>query len=325
MRSGMHLFRLPIPGRIILESRYRIAPGAISGNMWDASRELFTCCAKGAVLKIRALVESYRGRLQVKLEKLRPADEAEIDYSCFIPVTRFDIGELWEEFTGYIAGIQDSEYKLLLETVFGDEAVCEKFRLSPAAKNNHHAYIGGLLEHTVSLLRYAVAFCDSSPVPLERDLLLAGTALHDIGKIYELSLGVIIDYTDRGKLLGHLIIGAMLVEEAVAALPEFSAEKKNLLEHMILSHHGKFEYGSPVLPAIPEAFALHHIDNLDAKTVAAGRILTEDESENAWTERSWMLDTMLYKKGYGEFGVEKFSGGYFCCCNGAGDAGGCTG
>ena len=278
--------------------------GAITGNMWDATKDIFACCGTGTVVKIRAVVESYRGRIQVKIDKLRPADSSEVDYSCFIPVTKHDIDKLWEEFEGYIAQLNDRDYRRIIQVVFGNEEVSERFRQSPAAKNNHHAYIGGLLEHTVSLLRYAAAFCDSSSVTLERDLLLAGTMLHDIGKIYELSLGVIIDYTDRGKLLGHLIIGSMLVEEAVRGMPEFPEEKKNLLEHMILSHHGKYEYGSPVLPAIPEAFALHHIDNLDAKTVAAGRILAEDESDNSWTERSWMLDTMLYKKGCGEFSAD---------------------
>ncbi len=280
--------------------------GAISGNLWDASRELFATFAVGSIIKTRFAVESYRGKLQVKLDKLRLAAEEEIDYSEFIPVTSFDISELWEEFYGYIATIADADYKRILEFIFADSELCERFRRAPAAKNNHHAFIGGLLEHTVSLLRYAAAFVTASPQKLDRDLLLAGTMLHDIGKIEELGVGVIIEYTDKGKLLGHLIIGSMLVEKTAGALRGFPEEKKCLLQHMILSHHGKFEYGSPVLPAIPEAFALHHLDNLDAKTVAACRILAEDESGSSWTERSWMLDTMLYKQGCGNYPETSF-------------------
>ncbi len=275
--------------------------GSISGNMWDASRELFATFATGSIIKTRFAVESYRGRLQVKLDKLRVAAEEEIDYRQFIPVTKFDIGALWDEFYSYIAAISDADYRRLLEYIFADSELCERFRRAPAAKGNHHAFIGGLLEHTVSLLRYAAAFVTASPQKLDQDLLLAGTMLHDIGKVEELSVGVIIDYTDKGKLLGHLIIGSMLVEKAAGRLTGFPEEKKCLLQHMILSHHGKFEYGSPVLPAVPEAFALHHLDNLDAKTVAACRILSEDESGNSWTERSWMLDTMLYKQGCGSY------------------------
>ncbi len=275
--------------------------GVIGGNMWDAGKELFLTFRIGSIIKIRAVVESYRGKLQIKVEKLRVADSTEVDYSEFIPQTSADIEELWSEFSGFIQSIIDPEYRLLVETVFADPLRVARFKLSPAAKNNHHAYIGGLLEHTVSLLRYAAAFAAAAPRKLDRDLLIAGTALHDIGKLEELALGVIIDYTDRGKLLGHLLIGAMLVEEVAKELEGFSLEKRYLLEHMILSHHGKYEYGSPVLPAIPEAFALHHIDNLDAKTEAASRLVAEDESDNAWTERSWMLDTMLYKQGMGDF------------------------
>ena len=275
--------------------------GVISGNMWDASKELFSTFRPGSIIKTRAVVESYRGKLQVKIDKLRLADSSEVDYSQFIPKTKFNIDSLWNELNGFIDTIADSEYKLMVEHIFSSNEVCEKFKMSPAAKSNHHAYIGGLLEHTVSLLRYAVAFATASPVGLDLDLLIAGTVLHDIGKIYELSVQAIIDYTDRGKLLGHLIIGSIMVEDAARELEGFPEEKKILLQHMILSHHGKYEYGSPVLPAIPEAFALHHIDNLDAKTVAACRIINEDESENSWTERSWMLDTTLYKKGQGSF------------------------
>lgn len=272
------------------------ASGSISGNMWDASQEIFQTFSAGSIVKIRAAVESYRGQLQIKIERLRvAADEDNIDLSIFVPHTPACVDELFDELKSVIAQLKDRDYKALLNSFFSDEEIVKKFRCSPAAKANHHAYIGGLLEHTVSMLRYARAFVLSSSANLNLELLLTGIILHDIGKIMELSVGVVIDYTDRGRLLGHLIIGVMMVEERVKNIAGFSPEKKMLIEHLILSHHGKYEYGSPVLPAVPEAFALHHIDNLDAKTNAACRFIAEDTSDDKWTERSWMLDTMLYK------------------------------
>ena len=292
-------FQTTATGKNYIRLTISDASGAINGNMWDASKELFLTFSVGSIVKLRALVEVYRGKPQVKVEKLRVADENEVDYSLFIPKTRFDIEELWNEFMGFAGMIADTEYKAVIDYFFNNPEIMKKFKSAPAAKNNHHAYIGGLLEHTVSLLRYAVAFATASPTKINLDLLIAGTMLHDIGKIHELSVGVVIDYTDRGRLTGHLIIGSMMVEDAAREIGGISEEKKYLLEHLILSHHGKFEYGSPVLPAVPEALALHHIDNLDAKTVAACRIIEDDESNGSWTDRSWMLDTMLYKQGQG--------------------------
>lgn len=281
------------------------ASGSISGNMWDASKELFQTFSTGSIIKIRASIESYRGQLQVKVERLRVVTEEDnVDLSIFVPYTPANIDDLFSELTGVIEQIKDSDFRALLDSFFADEDIVRKFKLTPAAKANHHAYIGGLLEHTVSLLRYAQAFVLSSPAKINLDLLLCGIILHDIGKIEELSVSSVIDYTDRGRLLGHLIIGSMMVEERCKQIPAFPEEKKNLVQHLILSHHGKYEYGSPVLPAVSEAFALHYLDNLDAKTIAASKFISDDESDNHWTERSWMLDTMLYKA---DFGVEEYS------------------
>lgn len=271
------------------------ATGNITGNMWDGDNELFKTFKSGDIIKIRAIVETYRGAPQIKVLKLRATTEDEVDYSDFIPTTPADINELKTELKSIIDSITDADYRAIIESFFNDAEIYEKFCRAPAAKGNHHAYLGGLLEHTVALCRYAVAFSASSPAKIDQSLLIAGTLLHDIGKIDELSVGAVIEYTDRGKLLGHLIIGSMMVEENAGILPDFPEEKKLLLQHMILSHHGKFEYGSPVLPAIPEALALHHIDNLDAKTIAASRLIEDDETENHWTPRSWMLETQLYK------------------------------
>jgi 3'-5' exoribonuclease len=272
------------------------ASGSIQGNLWDASRDLFQSFAVGSVVKIRAGVEAYRGSPQLKLSALRLAHESEYDASSFVATTTADVEALKKELENIIQSLRDGDYQALLHSFFDEAEVLEKFARAPAAKENHHAYIGGLLEHTMSIVRIADAFCQTATVPLNRDLLLVGAVLHDIGKIEELEATTAIDYTDVGKLIGHLVIGAMMVSRRADMIEDFPVEKKYLVMHMILSHHGKREYGSPVLPAIPEALALNHIDNLDAKTVAACRIINDDaDNDRHWTERSWMLETQLYK------------------------------
>lgn len=272
------------------------ASGSLQANMWDAGQDIFSSFAVGDVVKIRAGVETYRGALQLKITALRPAHESEYDPAAFVAQTPVDMDSLKQELAGLVESVADADYLTLLRAFFHDEALLEAFCRAPAAKENHHAYLGGLLEHTVSLARLCVVFAETTHTPLNRDLLLAGALLHDIGKVEELGVTTAIEYTDTGKLLGHLIIGAMMVEKRADAIEGFPTEKKHLVMHMILSHHGKREYGSPVLPAIPEALALHHIDNLDAKTVAARRLIDEDAANDRhWTDRSWMLETQLYK------------------------------
>lgn len=272
------------------------ASGTVLANAWDAGKDVFDGFTAGDVIKIRATGESYRGKMQLKVAQLRLAHASEYDPGAFLPVTEADIGALRDELRRLVESISDADYQRLLETFFGDDELVERFAFAPAAKANHHAYVGGLLEHTISIAHLCDMFCQTSTTPLNRDLLLAGALLHDIGKIDELQAKTAIEYSDRGMLLGHLMIGTLMVEARVAQLADFPEEKCWLVQHMILSHHGRHEYGSPVLPAIPEAFALHHIDNLDAKTVAARRTIDEDaENDRSWTDRSWMLETRLFK------------------------------
>ncbi|MBN2712125.1 MAG: HD domain-containing protein [Planctomycetes bacterium] len=274
--------------------------GNVSANMWDASQEIFNSFAVGGVVKVRAMVETYRGNIQLKISAIRPAHDSEYDKSSFIATTGADVDELKKELFALIDSIGDKDYRALMKAFFDDASILDKFAIAPAAKENHHAYIGGLLEHTMSLAKICDVFCKTTSTQLNRDLLICGALLHDIGKITELGATTAIEYTDAGKLLGHLVIGTMMVEDKARDLGDFPEIKKWLVMHMILSHHGKREYGSPVLPAIPEALALHHIDNLDAKTVAARRMIDADaENEREWTERSWMLETQLYKGSLG--------------------------
>ncbi len=272
------------------------ASGAITGNMWDASPEIYQSLDEGGVAKVRAHVETYRGNLQMKITALRPARESEVDPADFVATTTADIEELKRELLALIDGVEDADYNALLHAFFDEAEMLAAFARAPAARENHHAYIGGLLEHTVSIAKLADTFCAARATLLDRNLLLTGTLLHDIGKVRELSVNAAIEYTDEGNLIGHLSIGALMTAERARTIAGFPEEKLWLVQHLILSHHGRREYGSPVLPATPEALALHHLDNLDAKTVAARRIIDANADSNShWTERSWMFETRLFK------------------------------
>lgn len=273
------------------------ATGSIVCNFWDASPEIYKTFSAGDVVRARGTAETYRGKLQLRISALRCAEEDEFNPSDFVASTTADMNFLDSELKRLVNSVKDKDYNALLAAFFDDDALVSAFRKAPAAKENHHAYVGGLMEHTISIARICESFAATTATELNADLLMAGALLHDIGKIDELGMGTVIEYTDVGKLLGHLAVGTIMVEKRAAQLPDFPNEKKWLVQHMILSHHGKREYGSPVLPCIPEALALHHVDNLDAKTVAARRIIDSDtDDERRWTDRSWMLETQLFKK-----------------------------
>lgn len=272
------------------------ATGSVTGNIWEANDEVFQSLTGADVVKVRGVVEMYRNNPQVKILAVRAATPEEVPAGGFMAETPHDRDGLVRELQELIMSIDDADYRRLLEVIFSDADLVERFRNAPAAKEFHHAYLGGLLEHSVSMARICDMYAKITPT-LRRGLLLAGALLHDIGKLEEMQARTSVEYTDEGSLIGHLVQGVLMIEQLLhEKLPEFPREKRNLLIHMILSHHGKREYGSPVLPAIPEAFALHHIDNLDAKVFAANRQIENDpDPARHWTERSFMLETRLYK------------------------------
>ncbi len=272
------------------------ATGSIPGNMWDGDETLFATLTPGGAVKVRGTVESYRGNRQVKILAMRPALEDEYDPADFVPRTPASIEQLQEELERIIETVEDNDYNALLHAFFDDAQFMREFTKAPAAQNNHHAYIGGLLEHTITLCRLVDAINNSTRVRLDRDLLITGTLMHDVGKIRELAVTTSIQYTEIGGLLGHITIGANMIQQRAQTISDFPERKCWLVIHMVLSHHGKREFGSPVLPCIPEAVVLHHADNLDAKTVAARHQIDEDPNPNSmWTDWSRMLETRLYK------------------------------
>jgi 3'-5' exoribonuclease len=218
----------------------------------------------GDVVKVQAVVCRFGDRLQLKIDKLRIAVPDEFTLSDFVPTTDKDVDALWMQLDGIVATITDPHLLALARSFLDDPEFAEALRQAPAAKTMHHAFIGGMLEHVVSMLGLCDAVAQHYP-QIHRDLLLTGALLHDIGKLTELSWGTSFDYTMEGQMLGHITIGIGQIDRKIAAIPDFPAPLRILVEHMVLSHHGKYEFGSPKLPMIPEAVLLHYIDDMDAK------------------------------------------------------------
>ena len=236
--------------------------GQIECRMWEiAEAQEF---AAGDVVKMRGQVSRYQDKLQLTLDKIRPAEAAEYDLGDFVPRTSRDVEELWAELNGYVAGFTNPHLQALLRAFLDDPGIASALKSAPAAKSMHHAWLGGLLEHIVSLLGIA-ELAARHYTEINRDLLLTGVILHDIGKLQELRWGTSFDYTLQGQLIGHISIGVGMVEKKLASLPDFPDNLRLLVEHMILSHHGRYEFGSPKLPMIPEALLPHYLDDLDAK------------------------------------------------------------
>ncbi|HMD15573.1 MAG TPA: OB-fold nucleic acid binding domain-containing protein [Terriglobales bacterium] len=267
--------------------------GQIEAKMWDNVNEFIDAFEQDDFLKIKGLVNKYKNRFQLTIHKLRRMEEAEIDFTDYLPKTTKDIGELWRTLTEFVATFQNLHLKSLVELFMADAEIAERYRNAPAAKTLHHAYIGGLLDHVVSLFRSCDLLCRNYP-QVNRDLLLTGAFLHDIGKIAELTYNRAFSYTTRGQLLGHMIIELEMLQAKLARLPDFPAELKTLLEHMIISHHGQYDFGSPKLPMFPEALMLHYLDDLDSKMEAMrAHFEREAELEGPWTSYNASLGRPL--------------------------------
>ncbi len=267
--------------------------GQIEAKMWDNVEEFIDVFEQEDFLKIKGLINRYKNRFQLTIHKLRRMEEAEVDFTDYLPKTTKDIGELWRTLTEFVAGFQNPHLKALVELFMADPEIAEHYRNAPAAKTLHHAYIGGLLDHVVSLFRSCDLVCRNYP-QVNRDLLLTGAFLHDIGKIQELTYNRAFSYTTRGQLLGHMIIELEMLQAKLAKLPDFPAGLKALLEHLIISHHGQYEFGSPKLPMFPEALMLHYLDDLDSKMEAMRAHFDREAAlEGPWTSYNASLGRPL--------------------------------
>jgi 3'-5' exoribonuclease len=268
--------------------------GQMEGRAWEpADPRIAKEFERGDVVKVRGCITRFNDRLQMKVEQLRKAVPVETDKSDLMPATNYDVEALWRQLLSFVESFTDPHLKLLLTTLLADPQIAAAYKEAPAAKQLHHAWLGGLLEHVISLLTLADRVAPHYPI-LYRDLLLTGVILHDIGKVRELSWDVGFDYTIEGVLLGHIQIGAALAEKTMDSLPDFPPKMKILVLHTILSHHGKLEFGSPKLPMIPESLVLNFIDDLDAKMQAMqsefDKCVREGKGPDELTGRVWALD-----------------------------------
>ena len=268
--------------------------GQLEGRVWEpGDPRIAKDFERGDIVKARGSASRFDDRLQMKIDQLRKAQPGEVDKSDMLPSTTYDVAALWSQLLSFVDSLANPDLKLLLATMLADPAMAQAYREAPAAKQLHHAWLGGLLEHVVSLCTLADRVLPSYPL-LDRDLLLTGVILHDIGKVRELSWEIGFEYTIEGTLLGHIQMGIELVEKTIDTLPNFPPKLKTLVLHMILSHHGKLEFGSPKLPMIPEALALNFLDDLDAKMQAVqgefDKCLREGKGPDELTGKVWALD-----------------------------------
>jgi 3'-5' exoribonuclease len=267
--------------------------GQIEAKMWDNVDGALDAFEQDDFLKVKGLLNKYKNRFQLTIHKLRKLVDSEVDYADYLPKTIKDIDELWRTLTSFVDSFQDRHLKALVRAFMSDREIAEGYRCAPAAKTLHHAYIGGLLDHVVSLFRSCDLVCRNYP-QINRDLLLTGAFLHDIGKIHELSYTRSFAYTSRGQLLGHMIIELEMLQAKIAQMPGFPDELKTLLEHLIISHHGQYEFGSPKLPMFPEALMLHYLDDLDSKMESMrAHFERESENESSWTSYNASLGRTL--------------------------------
>src|SRR5258707_919663 len=257
--------------------------GQIEAKMWDNVEEFIDVFEQDDFLKIKGLINKYKNRFQLTIHKLRRMQDSEVDFSDYLPKTSKNVDELWQTLLDFVATFENAHLKALVELFLADPEIAERYRIAPAAKTLHHAFIGGLLDHVVSLFRSCDLVSRNYP-QVNRDLLLTGAFLHDIGKIHELTYNRSFSYSTRGQLLGHMIIELEMLQTKLAQLPDFPTDLKTLLAHLIISHHGQYDFGSPKLPMFPEALMLHYLDDLDSKMEAMrAQFQREAELEWPWT------------------------------------------
>jgi 3'-5' exoribonuclease len=257
--------------------------GHLEAKMWDNVEEVLAAFEQEDFVKIKGLLNKYKNRFQITVHKVRRVQDSEVDFADYLPKTTKDIGELWKTLAGFVATIGEPHLRGLLEAFMSDPEIAEAYRNAPAAKSLHHAFIGGLLDHVVSLCRSCDLMCRNYP-QINRDLLLTGAFLHDIGKVHELTYNRSFSYTTRGQLLGHMVIELEMLQAKIAQVPGFPDDLKVLVEHLIISHHGQYDFGSPKLPMFPEALMLHYLDDLDSKMESMrAHFEREIGSDAAWT------------------------------------------
>jgi 3'-5' exoribonuclease len=283
-REGKPFLRLELSDR----------SGAIEARIWEGAERVVTMFDRDDIVKVQARVESYRNKIQLAVDKLRRADPGEVDLADYFPHTAEDVEQLYARLREHVAAVRNPWLNRLLASVIEDPSIAPRLKRAPAAKMMHHAFLGGLLEHVISLCDLCRIVAGHYP-ELDVDLLLTGAVLHDIGKLEELSYERAIHYTTEGQLLGHIIIELEQVTKKMDSIEGFPPSLKMLVKHLLISHHGQYEFGSPKLPMFREALVLHYLDDLDSKMGAARAVLGVAGGEGEFTAYSPALNRRLLR------------------------------
>lgn len=267
--------------------------GTIDAKVWDPNNAGIAEFDSLDYIEVYGDITSFQGALQVNVKRIRKCQEGEYAPADYLPVSRFDREEMYQELLSYINGVENTYLKQLLQEFFvKDQAFISAFKQSSAAKTVHHGFVGGLLQHTLGVTKLCDYYCSTYPL-LKRDLLITAAICHDMGKTREISLFPENDYTDAGQFLGHIVIGVEMIGEKVRNIPGFPEVLENELKHCILAHHGEYEFGSPKKPAIMEAMALNLADNTDAKLETFTEILESSKDNNGWLGFNRLFDSNL--------------------------------
>ena len=256
--------------------------GTIEARLWENAEELAATFSRDDIVKVQARVENYRNKLQLAVDKVRRAEPGEVDLADYFAHTAEDVEDLYRRLCAHAAAVSDPWLKRLVASILEDPLIVPRLKRAPAAKVMHHAYLGGLLEHVVSLCDLCRAVAGHYR-ELDVDLLITGAILHDIGKLEEFCYERSIHYSTEGQLLGHIILELEQVSRAMDSIPGFPAELKTLVQHLLISHHGQYEFGSPKLPMTREALALSFLDDLDSKMGAARAALAAESGDEMWS------------------------------------------
>jgi 3'-5' exoribonuclease len=269
--------------------------GTVAGIFWDIPDPMAKALRESGFVRVKGSVQTYRDELQVNVDSIDPVELGADEARDFMPATDKDVDVLWQRLVEIMGAIENEHLSQFVGTIIADERLVQAIKNAPAAVQMHHAYLGGLLEHTLSMAECALKLCEHY-TELNRDLLLAGVLIHDIGKVREFSCETGIGYSDAGRLVGHIAIGVSIVEEKARSVEGFPPVLEDLLKHYVLSHHGEAQYGAIRSPMTAEAIALHYMDNLDAKLAAFRKAAREPGSGNGnWTAYQRMFESYLYR------------------------------
>ena len=268
--------------------------GTVKARVWDNAEQLSALFEAGDIIRVNGFAVMYQGQMQVNIRSVEACTVGQDEIQKFIPSAGIDPDLLFGQLQEHMDAITEPHLRRLLEEIFGDDARAQAFKTAPAAKSIHHDYLGGLLEHTLQVVTLAERVAPLYP-PVNRDLLLTGAILHDIGKISELEFERGFTYSDEGRLVGHISIGLEMIATAIARIDDFPERLALLVKHMMLSHHGQYEYGSPRRPKTPEAFLLAMLDDLDAKMFTILDTIRQDRQErSSWTGYSRLFERYFY-------------------------------